>query len=59
MFVWYNQNMKSLLDKNIILLKEKVKELFLNETSGHDIKHLEKVLKYALEIQKVDRKSVV
>lgn len=48
----YNQIMKNLLDKNIILLKEKVKELFLYETSGHDIEHLENVLNYALQIQK-------
>ena len=46
--------MKNLLNKNIVLLKERVKELFLNETSGHDIEHLENVLKYALEIQKVE-----
>lgn len=46
--------MKSLLDKNIILLKEKVNELFLDETSGHDIEHLENVLNYALQIQKIE-----
>ena len=40
--------MKCLLNKDIVLLKEKVKKMFLDETSGHDIEHLENVLNYAL-----------
>lgn len=39
---------------DVDLLKEKVKELFKNESSGHDIEHLENVLNYALQIQKIE-----
>lgn len=46
--------MKNLFNKDIVLLKDKIKELFLNETSGHDIEHLENVFNYALQIQKVE-----
>ena len=46
--------MMNLLNKDIVLLKEKIKELFLKETSGHDIEHLKNVLNYALQIQKVE-----
>lgn len=31
-----------------------MKELFKDESSGHDIEHLENVLNYALQIQKVE-----
>ena len=44
--------MKNMFD--IALLKERVKELFKNESSGHDIEHLENVLNYALQIQKTE-----
>lgn len=44
--------MENLLNEEIILLKEKIKKMFLDETSGHDIEHLENVLNYALQIQK-------
>jgi len=54
LFVWYNAIMMNLLDKNIKLLKEKVNKLFFDETSGHDIEHLENVLNYALQIQKIE-----
>jgi len=36
----------------IKLLRKKLKKLFKNENTGHDISHLERVLKNALEIQK-------
>lgn len=45
--------MKNRFSKDIDLLKEKVKELFKDESSGHDIEHLENVLNYALQIQKI------
>ena len=35
--------MMNLLDKNIKLLKEKVKKLFLNETSGLDILQMNRI----------------
>lgn len=35
-------------------LRERLKEIFSNEKTGHDISHLERVLDYALAIQKVE-----
>lgn len=46
--------MKNTLNENMTLLREKVKGLFKNESSGHDIEHLENVLNNALQIQKVE-----
>jgi len=40
--------------KDIELLRQKVRELFKKESSGHDIEHLENVLNYALQIQQVE-----
>ncbi|MBQ8425634.1 MAG: HD domain-containing protein [Clostridia bacterium] len=42
--------MKNIIDK----LKEKIKEYFEGEDTGHDISHLERVYDFALEIQKIE-----
>ena len=43
------------MEKNfIIILREKIKKLFINENTGHDISHLERVRDIAMEIQKIE-----
>ena len=42
------------LEEYLIEIKSKIYEDFKNESSGHDIKHLENVLNFSREIQKIE-----
>ena len=42
------------MEKIINRVKEKIKEYFEGEDTGHDISHLERVYKYAVEIQQAE-----
>ena len=43
-----------MLEEYIEKIKPSVKNLFKNDSSGHDISHLERVMKLALHIQEIE-----